>query len=42
MKINKCEEYHYTLKDVCPICKKTTKSAHYKFIKLKDVKEKSE
>lgn len=36
MKINKCENNHYTLGDACKICKKEAKSAHYKFIKLKD------
>ncbi len=36
-KCKSCAEY--TLKDICPKCKKETSSAHYKFIKLKDVKE---
>ncbi len=39
MKINKCDEDHYTLEDTCKTCKTSVKSAHYKFIKIKDVKE---
>jgi len=44
MKILKCSEHAesvYTLKAECPKCGKQTKSAHYKFLKLRDVKEKS-
>jgi rRNA maturation protein Nop10 len=35
-KCNKC--FKYTLKDICPKCQEKTKEAHYKFIKLKDIK----
>ena len=37
MKIRKCSNHSpavYTLKEICPRCKKETKGAHYKFIKL--------
>ena len=37
MKLKKCPKCKiYTLKDNCPKCKKTSKDAHYKFLKLKD------
>jgi rRNA maturation protein Nop10 len=36
-KCNKCSKY--TLKEYCKICGEKTKDAHYKFIRLKDVKE---
>jgi len=39
-KLKKCPNNHYTLKDNCPICNEKTKSAHYKFIKIKSLKEK--
>ena len=32
-KCNSCKEY--TLKNTCPKCKKQTKDAHYKYIKIK-------
>ncbi|MEK6843792.1 MAG: nucleolar RNA-binding Nop10p family protein [Nanoarchaeota archaeon] len=35
MKLNKCLNNHYTLKDNCPICNEKTQSAHYKFLKIK-------
>ncbi len=36
MKLNKCAKCKkYTLKEECPTCKEKTKSAHYKFIKIK-------
>ena len=41
MKIRKCSNHSpavYTLKEICPLCKKETKEAHYKFIKTLDVK----
>jgi rRNA maturation protein Nop10 len=38
--LKKCDKcYEYTLKEVCPKCKEKTKDAHYKFVKLKDIKE---
>ncbi len=40
MKLKKCPNNHYTLKDACPICNSPTKSAHYKFIKTKSISEK--
>lgn len=36
-KCNKCSKY--TLKEICPKCQEKTKEAHYKFIKLKDIKQ---
>lgn len=37
MKLRKCNECDsYTLKEICPKCKKTTKDAHYKYIKIRD------
>ncbi|MEK6896359.1 MAG: nucleolar RNA-binding Nop10p family protein [Nanoarchaeota archaeon] len=38
-KLRHCPNFHYTLKSVCPNCKKETQDAHYKFLKLRDVKE---
>lgn len=35
MKLKKCPNFHYTMKETCPICKQKTQSAHYKFIKIK-------
>ncbi|MDP3881463.1 MAG: nucleolar RNA-binding Nop10p family protein [Nanoarchaeota archaeon] len=43
MKILKCaghEEAVYTFKQRCPKCGKPTKSAHYKFLRLGNVKDK--
>lgn len=37
MKLRKCLEHGYTLKEKCPVCGKETKDAHYKFIRLKGV-----
>jgi rRNA maturation protein Nop10 len=34
MKLRKCPSLHYSLKENCPICKKETKEAHYKYIKV--------
>jgi len=40
MKLNKCPKCDkYTLKDKCPKCSAQVKSAHYKFAKIKDVKD---
>ena len=39
MKLKKCPQNHYTLKEICPICNSPTKSAHYKFIKIRSVKD---
>lgn len=37
MKLKKCENCKtYTLKDICSTCKKESKSAHYKFVKIRD------
>lgn len=42
MKLNKCPDCNtYTLKSLCPKCKSQTKSAHYKFIKVRDAKPNS-
>jgi len=36
-KLKKCPKCNtYTLKQTCPKCKTETKSAHYKFIKIKN------
>lgn len=36
MKLKYCSSCKkYTLKDNCPKCNKKTKSAHYKFVKVK-------
>jgi len=39
-KCTTCKEY--TLKEDCPKCKEKAKEAHYKFIKLRDVKERTQ
>ncbi|MBS3076573.1 hypothetical protein J4481_02425 [Candidatus Pacearchaeota archaeon] len=37
MKLKKCTSCNsYTLQENCPKCKKQTKDAHYKFIKIKN------
>jgi len=37
MKLNKCEDCKtYMIKNMCSICKKESKNAHYKFIKIRD------
>jgi len=39
MKLKKCPLCKsYTLKDVCPKCGNKTSPAHYKFVKIPDVK----
>lgn len=40
MKLKKCLEHGYTLKENCPKCNSPTKDAHYKFIRIRDAKEK--
>jgi hypothetical protein len=42
MNLRRCLEHDYTLKPVCPTCKKPTVEAHYKFIKIKSIKESKE
>ena len=37
MKLKKCPNNHYTLKEICPACNQKTKSAHYKFIRLRSL-----
>lgn len=40
MKIKICKNhfpFNYTLKEICPLCKKETEDAHYKFIKIKSI-----
>jgi len=39
MKLRKCEEHGYTLEGSCKKCGKKTGDAHYKFVKVRDVKE---
>ena len=39
MKLRKCLEHGYTLEEKCKKCGAETKEAHYKFVKLRDVKE---
>jgi len=36
MKLLKCTEHGYTLKESCSKCNQPTKDAHYKFIKVRD------
>ncbi|MDO8459789.1 MAG: hypothetical protein Q7S74_01645 [Nanoarchaeota archaeon] len=36
MKLRKCSEHMYTMKENCSQCKKDTKDAHYKFVKLRN------
>lgn len=39
MKLSKCKNCNmYTLKETCQKCKEKSVLAHYKFIKIKDVK----
>ncbi len=43
MKLRKClnhAEPTYTLKEICEKCNEPTKDAHYKFIKIKSIKNK--
>lgn len=42
MILRRCLEHGYTLSSVCSKCKKPTIDAHYKFIKIKTIKESSE
>lgn len=35
MKLKKCEEHGYTLKDECLSCGEKSKDAHYKFLKIR-------
>ncbi|MBI2452201.1 hypothetical protein HYV50_03950 [Candidatus Pacearchaeota archaeon] len=42
MKLKKCLEHGYTLEKICRICGEETKDAHYRFEKIRDVKEKKE
>lgn len=42
MNLKKCPEHGYTLESQCKTCNKPTQEAHYKFLKLRDVKEKKE
>jgi len=38
-KLKKCKKCKtYTLKDKCPKCEKVTSDAHYKFVKIKSIK----
>ena len=39
MKLKKCLEHGYTLNEKCDKCEKETKDAHYKFVKIRDVKK---
>ena len=41
MKLRRCLEHNYTLSATCPICKKPTIDAHYKFVKIRPIKENS-
>jgi len=40
MKLKKCMEHGYTLLEKCGECGEKTMDAHYKFVKVRDVKEK--
>ena len=39
MMLRKCLEHGYTLEEKCAECGKETREAHYKFVKIRDVKE---
>ena len=39
MKLKKCIEHEYTLGEKCDKCGKETKDAHYKFIKMKGIRD---
>ncbi len=42
MKLRHCSNQHskvYTLKSLCSECSQQTQDAHYKFIKMKSIKE---
>lgn len=39
MLLKKCEEHGYTLREKCEDCGRETKEAHYKFVKIRDVKD---
>lgn len=39
MKLKKCLEHGYTLDEKCESCGLETKDAHYRFVRIKDVKE---
>ncbi len=39
MNLRKCLKHGYTLKESCPVCKKPTLEAHYKYPHLKSAKE---
>ncbi|MBU2052810.1 MAG: nucleolar RNA-binding Nop10p family protein [Nanoarchaeota archaeon] len=39
-KLKKCKSCKtYTLKDICDKCKSPTTNAHYKFVRIRDVKK---
>ena len=39
MKLKKCDKCKiYTFKKICSKCEKNTSDAHYKFLKVRDVK----
>lgn len=39
MKLKKCKNCNkYTLKEKCPNCKEKVKDAHYKFIRIRSIK----
>ncbi len=40
MRLKKCFEHGYTLKDFCMICGKKTVDAHYRFVKTRGIGEK--
>lgn len=43
MKLKKCLYCNiYTLKENCPKCKRKTKEAHYKFVKIKNSEQNRE
>lgn len=41
MRLRKCFEHGYTLEEKCKKCGLATKDAHYKFVKIRDVKERN-
>ncbi len=41
MRLKRCLGHGYTLQDVCAICGKKTVDAHYRFVKIRGVGEKT-
>jgi len=42
MKLRKCLEHGYTLEEACKKCGKKTEEGHYRFVKIRGVKNNPE